>query len=458
MKRVIVLFMFLFLAAYSYAQSGLNKKYSAQQLKQDLDFLKQQLFDAHANPFTELSKAQYEKLFDSISAAIPDSADITTFYRIIKPAFANLSDEHSAISIDTNQLNNAYKNSPVFLPFTLSRRGNDFMVDNILSPNSGLVKGDKIIQINNIPIARLVQHCSMYTTGFPGQRINNALQQFGYLYGLSATISADHYKIKSGSRREVDVPGIDIKTWQNFINARSDNSKPYIQRITYTRFNDAGYINSCTFMTHGDKDFKVLQNEVDSIFRLIKADQPKALFIDVSKNSGGNSSVGDIIISDIYSKPYSTYQCNWRRSDEYLSLTRAWGRIDSNYFKAPVGSVIHFDSGQSYPPQDNPNRFNGKVYIIVGDGTFSSAMMFATVIKDNHIAEIIGQTPQNGHPDHFGELYNSQLPNTKLKYRFGVKEWIRPAGKQSDNYLRPDVIVDTDKYANAGELLKAISK
>jgi C-terminal processing protease CtpA/Prc len=211
-------------------------------------------------------------------------------------------------------------------------------------------------------------------------------------------------------------------------------------------------------MTHGDKDFKVLQNEVDSIFRLIKADQPKALFIDVSKNSGGNSSVGDIIISDIYSKPYSTYQCNWRRSNEYLNLTRSWGRIDSNYFKAPVGSVIHFDSGQSYPPRDNPNRFNGKVYIIVGDGTFSSAMMFATVIKDNHIAEIIGQTPQNGHPDHFGELYNSRLPNTKLKYRFGVKEWIRPAGKQSDNYLRPDVIIDTDKYADAGELFKAISK
>jgi len=458
MKRFTALFLTLLFASYGYTQSVFSKKYSPQQLKQDLDFLKQQLFNAHADPFTELSKTKYENLFDSIGSKITDSADITTFYKLIKPVFANLSDEHSAISIDTTQLNNTYKNGAVFLPFTLVKQGNGFLIDHILSANSGLIKGEVITQVNNIPIAQLIQRCSLYTTGFPDQRMNNALEQFGYLYGWSTVGNADHFNIKTFSGKVIKVDGINLNTWLNYLAAKNGNQQPCTQRIAYTRFNDAGYINSCTFTTHGDKDFNVLQNQVDSIFKIVKADHLKSLFIDVSKNSGGNSSVGDVLIGYIYSKPYLTYQCNWRRSDEYLGLIKSWGINDSAYTQKPVGSIIHFDSDQSYPPQDNPNRFNGKVYIIVGDGTFSSAMMFATIIKDNHIAELIGQTPQNGHPDHFGELYNSQLPNTKLKYRFGVKEWIRPAGKLSDNYLRPDVIVDADKYANIGDLIKAVAK
>ena len=60
---------------------------------------------------------------------------------------------------------------------------------------------------------------------------------------------------------------------------------------------------------------------------------------------------------------------------------------------------------------------------MVGNNTFSSAIMVATIVKDNHIATLIGQEPANGHPDHFGEMYGSSTPNAKLKLQFGVKEW-----------------------------------
>ena len=83
-------------------------------------------------------------------------------------------------------------------------------------------------------------------------------------------------------------------------------------------------------------------------------------------------------------------------------------------------------------------------------------MMFATIVKDNHIATLIGQTPQNGHPDHFGEVYNTTLPNSKIGLRFGVKEWIRPAGKIADNNLRPDITIDLNKTPE--EIIKEIAK
>ncbi len=51
----------------------------------------------------------------------------------------------------------------------------------------------------------------------------------------------------------------------------------------------------------------------------------------------------------------------------------------------------------------------------------------------------MGQTPVNGHPTSFGEMFYTNLPHTQLFVRFGVKEHIRPAGKTPDNNLRPDI-------------------
>jgi len=456
-KTACSLIIFLF-AIYSHGQAPQpDKKYSPQQLKLDLSFLIQQLFDAHANPYTELSKAQYEALFDSISSKITDSADVCTFYKLIKPTFAYLSDEHSAISIDTPQFNSTYKNEPVFLPFTLIQLRGVYVVDKVLTANTGLNKGDVIMEVDHQPIATVVKKCALYTTGFPGQRVATALARFGYLYSW-ANAGTKHQFVIRTSKNNITVAGTDLKIWLSYLNPATIIVPASAPMISYTRFNNAGYINCSSFLTHNDKEFDSLQKRIDTIFRQVKADGIKTLFIDVSKNSGGNSSVGDVLINYIYAKPYLSYQCNWRRSDEYLKLIKSWGINNYAYIQQPVGSVLHYDAEQITPPADNPDRFSGKVYVIIGDGTFSSAMMFATIIKDDHIATLIGQTPQNGHPDHFGELYNAELPNTKLKFRFGVKEWIRPAGKLSDNYLRPDVVIEPGKYVGMGELIEAVDK
>src|ERR1700748_1102579 len=119
MKKLIVILMILTGPGAAYSQSPAEKKYSPEQLKADVEFLRKQLFDAHADPFTELNRQQYEQVFAGIGSKLTDSLSATEFYKRIKPAFSWLSDEHSAISIDPAALNDAYANQPVFLPFTL---------------------------------------------------------------------------------------------------------------------------------------------------------------------------------------------------------------------------------------------------------------------------------------------------------------------------------------------------
>jgi C-terminal processing protease CtpA/Prc len=176
----------------------------------------------------------------------------------------------------------------------------------------------------------------------------------------------------------------------------------------------------------------------------------------VSNNSGGNSACGDMIINYFHAKPYLDYQCKWKRSDEYLALTKSWGGANKFYESQPVGSIISFESSINKPSRHLKNRFQGQVFVVVGPQTFSSAIMFATIVKDNHLATLVGQTPENGHPNHFGEMYGSQTPNTKLELQFGVKEWIRPSGEREENHLTPDKMIDLQSVKDVPDLIARI--
>ena len=446
--KITALIIAFFTATLCFAQSpNPQQKFSPSQLKADLSFIKQQLFNAHANPFTEIDKTAYEKIFDRIETQLTDSMTATSFFKMVRPTVSPLSDEHAHIRIAANLQTDAFKKGNTFLPFNLLRKGNEYIVDDVLEVNTGLKKGDVIVQVNGLPIADLVKLCASYTTGFPSQRADNALQQFGYLYTISQPNLLQSFDVKTANGTSIAVKGTVFNIWLNYLTIKAGMAGHTTQTITYQRYGNTAYLTTTAFDARNDKEMDSLRKVVAGMFGQMKTDGVKNLFVDVSRNSGGNSAVGDMLIDFFYNKSYRTYQCNWKRSDEYLSLIKSWGINNDFYSKQPVGKVIHFDSEQKQVSKDNPLRFNGKTYVVIGDGTFSSAMMFATIIKDNHIATLVGQVPKGGHPTHFGEMYNTKLPNTQLDLLFGVKEWIRPAGKGGENILRPDRVVDLGKGA-----------
>lgn len=433
------------LGAYGFGQTpDPNKKFSPQQLKDDLAFVKRQLFNAHADPFSRVSKTDYEKSFAGLNAGLKDSLTATDFYKYIRGTFCWLNDEHAGFTIKPALQTSEYKNGNIWLPITLSQKGTTYFIDKVLIPNTGLQKGMRVIKINGDWIAPAVVAASGNANGYESQQHQKALDQFGYLYTLTQRTNHSSFNIETTGKKIITLPGTNLKTWQDYIIAQTGRTEDD-ERISYTRYGSSGYINVPAFDARNDHQMDSLKGVFTKIFTQIKADDIKAVFIDVSKNGGGNSAVGDMLISFFYDKPWKGYQCNFRRSDEYLALITSWGIKDPQYAAYKPGTLIHSDSSDEYPFNPNPARYNGKVYVMVGSGTFSSAIMFATTIKDNHIATLIGQIPPDGHPNHFGELYSNTLPNTKIDLRFGVKEWIRPAGKAGKNILQPDVLVDLSK-------------
>lgn len=418
-----------------------EQKFSPKQLKQDIDFLEQQLFNVHAYPYSELSKPQYEQLFDEINEKIKDSLNATQFLKLAKPAIAYLCDEHADLSLRKNLLTETYQKAAIYLPVVLSRQGNNYKIAKILLPLKDLQPGEIITRVDNLPVEKLVNECSLYVSGYPDQRKEKALQKFGYLYHFTTNSIKYNFVIRTSSHKDITIPGVTLQAWEDELNRQTGWEASCDEKISYQKFNDAGYINACSFNV-GGKKMDSLKNRINDIFEQIKKDNLKYLFIDVSKNSGGNSAIGNILIDYFYDKSYNTYQSGWKKSEEYLKLLKSWHiEPGESYTTAKDGQILHFGP-DTVDAANNPYRFQGRVFIIVGDGTFSSAIMFATLVQDNHIAEIAGKIPANGHPNHFGEMYNTSLPNTKIDLRFGVKQWIRPSGITSDNQLMPDILVD----------------
>lgn len=455
MKKIYLALAFLAFAAYGFGQNpSPDKKFSPQQLKDDLAFVKRQIYNVHANPFNRVPNQDYEKSFSYLASRLTDSLTATEFYKYIKGTLGWLDDEHAGFSIKPALQTDDYKNGTTWLPLTLAQKGNKYYVNEVLIPNTGLQRGMRIQKVNGDWVEQAVGKASGNATGYAGQQRQKALDQFGYLYSITPRQAWYQFVVETADGKKIKVPGVQLKVWQDYVTAQSGHKDD--DRITYTRYGNNAYINVPAFDARTDKEMDSLKNVFTKMFMQIKADEAKAVFIDVSKNGGGNSAVGDLLTSFFYGKPYNGYQCNFRRSDEYLALITSWGIKDPAYAAYPVGTLIHSDSEKEYPFNPNPARYNGKVYIIVGNGTFSSAIMFATTIKDNHIATLIGQVPPDGHPNHFGELYNTTLPNTKIDLRFGVKEWIRPEGKQGKNILQPDILVDVNRSPE--EIIKQVVK
>lgn len=103
----------------------------------------------------------------------------------------------------------------------------------------------------------------------------------------------------------------------------------------------------------------------------------------------------------------------------------------------------------SYRDEITPNKpvdnaFDGKVYVLTSQYTFSSAMDFATVIQDNGIGKVIGEIPGNM-PTAYGDKLGFQLPESNLVLSVSYKKFYRVDINKSEEPLIPDCTVNADE-------------
>lgn len=196
---------------------------------------------------------------------------------------------------------------------------------------------------------------------------------------------------------------LNFKSNENFIDFWIDNSTA-ILKLDECRYNDE-YIE-----------------KLNNFFNIIKKQNINNIIIDLRENMGGDSRVATEFLKYIDIDSYYFYGVKERNQNDLIDINSEKCLINNNTY-------------------ENVELFKGKIICLVSNKTFSSARIFATVLKDNNIATIAGE-PTGGKPCSYGNPLRFKTPNYNIKFRVSSRIFTRPAHNcQDDSALFPDVLI-----------------
>lgn len=210
------------------------------------------------------------------------------------------------------------------------------------------------------------------------------------------------------------------------------------------------------------KDYSAFESFLAETFQDIRQEPIVGLIVDLRRNAGGSTSLGDLLLSCITNKPYRMIArmelkvSPWKKRALKERLPR-WARwIPVQYlfregrriWRAAGGDIVTTELPVK-APKENPLRYRGPVCVLIGEVTFSSAQKLANAIKDYELATLIG-TETGGNPNAFGEMCIVRLPNSRLAYGVSGKRYVRANGDATwRRGILPDIEVHIDERDRA---------
>mgnify|MGYP003620177362 FL=1 len=420
MKKILFFLFFTFSFVHSQYSKNIKENYNRSKLIEDLYFIKEKIKNCHINPYTYISEEDLDKQFIEIENKLEEKNSLYSFHKLIRPIFTNLSDDHARIQ-------DIYRNV-VIIPLSLKSYQNKLFLKENFS-NFELTIGDELITVNNLTIKDLVNNCNNFSFGNREFKNDYTLSNFINII-QKYCIKTDSYTFNFKSGKSVTFNKNENRNFNDYKENYLFGNDIQNENLIYKKIrSNIGYVSFKNFSIN-DISIKQWKKELSKIFQKIKDDEIKTLYIDMSKNTGGGIMVGNILLNFITDKKMKNFKYQHKDSKEYQEFIKKFKKSLLNPKEKEEFYSIGFE-----------NRFKGKVYVIIGDKTYSSGIIFSTLVSDNKIATLIGETLTNAHPNHFGELIAFKTPNTELDFQFSTSSAVRP-DETKPNQLIPDLEID----------------
>jgi C-terminal processing protease CtpA/Prc len=151
--------------------------------------------------------------------------------------------------------------------------------------------------------------------------------------------------------------------------------------------------------------------------------------VDLRENGGGNSSVTNEFLRYLDIDQFADYSAEVRVTADVIA-------------QRGVEGPPRYDA---YGPQrkrnkrvDRPAAFDGKLFVLTSNRTFSSGSWFATVLRDNGLAEVVGEATGNS-PSAFGDILTFTAPESGFTFTLSYKKFVRPdRSRDPAEHLPPD--------------------
>ena len=433
--------------------SEFYRKFQPSDLEEDINFLFQTLEAVHPNlyAYTPESLITWER--EKLDNEITLSLTRIDFFCKIAPLVANLNDAHTCIYPPEEEFGHYLGEGGLLFPFELTFRGGKAFIAANYSADSGITVGSELCSINGVPITDIEDSLLLYVSGETTRYKTANLEYYfqdmlWYVYRFEPPFYVEFILGSTSNHHKRKITGVtrqNIGTERGII-TKTGKQIPY----TYTSLpgEKIGLIEVYSFFADPELFHSFLERSLTQIHK----DSIKILIVDIRKNGGGNTMIGDELLRRIANKPFAQTSKEKIRVSKQIkeyfqnqqSLWRKrfplYGSTIETLFKAissaPEDSVLVFNT-ELEKPVEKPPRFDGEFYVLIGPYTFSSAVSFISAVKDYELGTLIGEET-GGLATSYGEEYSFRLPNTQLKVGVSYRHFVRPSGVDNGRGVLPD--------------------
>lgn len=360
--------------------------------QQAVKYLGSQLPYLHANLYFKISETEFQNSITKLSNEVPNLNDeqiIVEMLRII----ASIGDGH------TRAYPTADPVGLLSLPLEMRWVEDGLMVISA-SPEYRQAVGAQVVQIGGHPLAEVHNAVKSLIPADNEMQLLDGTPAYmampAILYGLDLIPEKDRvtflFEAGDGSQFSLELQPV-AHSSEAFI---SIYEQAGITPPLYEQNRDSFYWyrylpeSNAVYMQYNvcaEQNGKPIQPLIDEVFDVIDSNPETRLVLDLRFNGGGNETVLTPFIDAIKARP----------------------------------SI----------------QTTGKLFVIIGRGTYSSALQNAITLSQDTNAILVGEAT-GGKPNHYGEVRKFRLPNIGLLVQYSTRYWLNyPDGDPLS--LEPDI-------------------
>lgn len=423
---------------------NLEKIITPEQMKADLKSWRNWLNNTHPDLSIRIDDvAQFNADINKIDGKFTKPTNVRTFLYEISQLNSQLKDGHMNILVQSQAklIKTIIKEGSGLFPFEVMVNKGKVIISTELGGKDSQLTMAEITSINGTPISDIynIMIARMYGDSI-SHRESLLSQKFALYYWLFVNPSDQFtvvYKNANKTKKQTFQPTRTLpkallnETFEDLFKFELLDKKQALLTINLFWWQDK------------ERFYQFTQNA----FQQIKTKGIEHLIIDIRKNPGGDD--------DMWKQGLLRYIAN----KPYRHTSRYTKKIIAKYMDEgeTEGDVVTADYDKyEMPVNEEPLKFNGKVSVVVGKVTYSSAILFANTVQDFGFANIVGENSA-GYSWQTGGIQFFTLPNSGLKAVSPRFYLTRPSGKGSGQPVLPDTPMQ-DNPLNERYLIEGIAK
>ena len=426
---VLLLLLGMALAACAHAQApSAQRLFSPQELRQDLAFLEASIRSTHPDLAHSANVAQWDQKLQLIDQQLDHPMTLSQAWLTLGTLNPILADGHLGVAFPhwSSSTEEHLAANGVLFPFeVIVNPSGQIRIQSNLGGSPSALAGRRILAIN----------------GHPAQAISDTLlaRMYGDTPASRAGLLSNRWWFffwqTYGASKSFDLTIAGHKP--RHIHLAGSHAQPrYLayQASFYRAFQFHRLGKHAAVLTINRFYWPEKERFFDfthKAFKTIAQSEIETLIIDVRQNGGGDDDMWmKGILPYIATKP-------WRWASTYEKKVIPHHQDPGQ----KIGDVVHGTIDHWVQPDShNPLHFAGELYVLIGNQTYSSAVLFANVVQDFGFGHIAGQGG-SVRATQSGGVQSFTLPNSGLEAFSPRFILTRPSGAAAPVFVQPDILL-----------------